>query len=99
MRVRLLLLVGSGGYGSRVLGVLAMLGMLTVLDVARVLGMLGVRRVVVRLLVLSMVLLLLLLLLLSSRVGLLGVASEVRAARHVSLLRVLVLRTIARRHG
>lgn len=98
----LLLLVRSGGHGSRVLGVLAMLGMLTMLlDVTRVLGVLRVRRVVVRLLVLSMLLrvLLLLLLLLSCRVGRLGIAGKVGAASHVSLLRVLVLRTIARRHG
>jgi hypothetical protein len=92
--VRLLLLVRSGGHGSRVLGVLAMLGMLTVLlDVTRVLGVLRVRRVVVRLLVLSMLLrVLLLLLLLSCRVGRLGIAGKVGAASHVSLLRVLVLR-------
>lgn len=97
-RLLLLLLVRGSRHGSRMLRVLAMLAVLPVLDVTRVLRVLGVRRVVVRLLVLSMVLLLLLLLL-SGRVGLLGVASEVGATRHVSLLRVLVLRTIARRHG
>ena len=95
----LLLLVRSGRDGSRVLGVLTVLGMLTMLNVAGVLRMLGVRRVVVRLLVLSVVLLLLLLLLLRGRVRLLGIASKVGAPSHVSLLRVLVLWTIARRHG